>query len=146
MTIFTIGFTKKSARTFFDLVRSSGAHTLVDVRLHNVSQLAGFAKRDDLAFFLKEICDVSYRHEPLLAPTADLLDDYKKRRLEWSDYEVAFLALMRERSVTSTVHREAVDGTILLCSEDKPHRCHRRLVAELLSVHWGGVAINHLGI
>ena len=145
MKIFTIGFTRKSARRFFALLRESGVRRIVDVRLNNVSQLAGFAKKDDLAYFLEEICGMQYVHAPELAPTKELLDDYRKRRSDWSTYEARFLDLLRERCVEESVPRELVEGGCLLCSEDKPHHCHRRLVAEYLKQHWEDVDIAHLG-
>ncbi|MFE2754597.1 DUF488 family protein [Actinosynnema sp. NPDC059335] len=144
MNIFTIGFTRKSAARFFGLLRGSGARALVDVRLNNVSQLAGFAKRDDLAFFLSELCGMSYAHRPDLAPTQDMLDAYKKQGLGWASYEHRFLELMRDRRVRDVLPRELVDNAVLLCSEDQPHHCHRRLVAEHLAEHWGDVAVHHL--
>lgn len=144
MKLFTIGFTKKSAEKFFGLLRGSGAKRLVDVRLNNVSQLAGFAKRDDLAYFVKEICGMEYVHVPELAPTQDILDDYKKNKGDWAVYESKFLALMRQREIEKTVPRNLVEDGCLLCSEDKPHHCHRRLVAEYLKNHWGEVEIKHL--
>ena len=144
MRIFTIGFTKKSAPQFFGLLRASGAHRVVDVRLNNVSQLAGFTKRGDLAYFLREICDMDYLHLPVLAPTKELLNDYKKRRCDWLTYEARFLDLMRARRVEETVARETVDSGCLLCSEHVADRCHRRLVAEYLDRHWGGIKIRHL--
>ncbi len=106
MRVFTIGFTKKPARRFFELLRTSGARRVVDVRLNNVSQLAGFAKRDDLAYFLAEIYGVEYVHLPALAPTKQMLDDFKKRRGDWSTYETRFLDLMRTRRVEQVVARE----------------------------------------
>jgi uncharacterized protein (DUF488 family) len=145
MKVYTIGFTKKSARAFFGLLRSSGATTLVDVRLNNVSQLAGFAKRDDLEFFLREICGMSYRHETLLAPTKEMLDDYKKHGASWSEYESKFRGLMHDRSVQTTLKPSHLDNAVLLCSEEKPHNCHRRIVAEYLSDYWEDVEITHLG-
>jgi uncharacterized protein (DUF488 family) len=145
MRTFTIGFTKKSARQFFDLLRESGAKRVVDVRLNNVSQLAGFAKKEDLAYFLKEICGMDYVHVPDLAPTQAMLDEYKKETHDWRAYEVRFLNLMKERKIEQTVPRDVVADGCLLCSEDKPHHCHRRLVAEYLRDHWGDVEIRHLG-
>lgn len=144
MKLFTIGFTKKSARRFFELIRSSGARRVVDVRLNNVSQLAGFAKRDDLAYFVDEICGMDYLHLPALAPTQEMLDRYKKEGGDWQDYERQFLDLMRQRRIEETVSKEQVAYGCLLCSEDKPHHCHRRLVAEYLKEHWGDVDIVHL--
>lgn len=145
MKLFTIGFTKKSARRFFELLRKSGAKRIVDVRLNNVSQLAGFAKKDDLAFFAKEICGMDYVHLPELAPTQVMLDQYKKQSGDWSTYEKHFLDLMRQRRIEDTVPRDVVADGCLLCSEDKPHHCHRRLVAEYLKRHWGDVETAHLG-
>lgn len=144
MKLFTIGFTKKSARRFFELLRSSGARRVVDVRLNNVSQLAGFAKKDDLAYFAKEICGMDYLHLPALAPTQEMLDRYKKEGADWQHYEQQFLDLMRERRVDETIPKEAVADGCLLCSEDNPHHCHRRLVAEYLKDRWGDVDIVHL--
>ena len=146
MKLSTIGFTKKSARRFFDLLRASGARRVVDVRLNNASQLAGFAKKDDLAWFLGEIGGIGYVHLPDLAPTKELLGDYRKGRIDWNAYEARFLDLMRRRRIEETLSREVLDEGCLLCSEDQPHHCHRRLVAEYLREHWGGVEIEHLGM
>ncbi len=145
MRMFTIGFTKKSARRFFELLSKSGARRVVDVRLNNVSQLAGFAKKDDLAYFLKEICGMEYIPLPELAPTQEMLDEYKKPRGDWGTYETRFLALMKQRRIEETVPREVIADGCLLCGEDQPHHCHRRLVAEYLKQHWGEVDIAHLG-
>jgi uncharacterized protein (DUF488 family) len=144
MTIFTIGFTKKSARKFFEMLRASGAKRVVDVRLNNVSQLAGFAKKDDLAYFLQSICGMDYVHLPELAPTQEMLDEYKKRKGDWQTYEKRFLALMEQRRIEETVPKTIAADGCLLCSEDKPHHCHRRLVADYLRNHWGDVEIKHL--
>ena len=144
MRLFTIGFTKSSAERFFTQLQKAGAKRLVDVRLHNVSQLAGFAKRDDLRYFLKAICAIDYVHRPELAPTDVLLDDYKKLKGEWSTYEQRFLELMASRHIEETVPSASLEDACLLCSEDKPHHCHRRLVAEYLNRKWGGVEIVHL--
>lgn len=145
MKVFTIGFTKKSARQFFDILRNSGAKRVVDVRLNNVSQLAGFAKRDDLAFFLKEVCGMDYAHLPDLAPTQEMLDEYKKLKGDWDTYAKRFLDLMEKRKIEAWIPKEVVAEGCLLCSEDKPHHCHRRLVAEYFKQHWGDLDISHLG-
>ena len=145
MTLFTIGFTRKNAEKFFGLLSSSRVKRVVDVRLNNVSQLAGFAKRDDLKFFLQRVCGIDYVHLPDLAPTREMLADYRKKRMGWDDYERQFLDLMRERRIEESIPREIVDGGCLLCSEDKPHHCHRRLVAEYLHDRWGGIDVRHLG-
>lgn len=144
MKIFTIGFTRKTARTFFRKLRESGAKRLVDVRLNNVSQLAGFAKRNDLEFFLREICGMDYLHLPDLAPTQDMLDAYRKRGGAWPEYEARFLELMRERRIERRLDPATIADACLLCSEEKPHHCHRRLVAEYLKAEWKDVEIEHL--
>lgn len=123
----------------------SGAKRVVDVRLNNISQLAGFAKRDDLKFFLQRICNVEYIHEPLLAPTQPMLDEYKKNGGDWSVYEARFYDLMATRQIEKNVPKEIIEDGCLLCSEDKPHNCHRRIVAEYFKSHWADdVSINHL--
>lgn len=144
MKIFTIGFTKKSAETFFTRLKSAGVKRLVDVRLNNVSQLSGFAKKDDLRFFTKSICNIDYVHALDLAPTADILDAYKKLKGDWSVYERQFLDLMSKRRIEETTPQEMLDGGCLLCSEEKPQYCHRRLVAEYLKEKWGDVEIEHI--
>jgi uncharacterized protein (DUF488 family) len=144
MKIFTIGFTKKSAEDFFTRLKNPEIRKLVDVRLNNVSQLAGFAKRDDLRFFAKEICGIEYAHMPVLAPTQSMLDGYKKMRGSWSDYEREFLALMTRREIEVSVSQVDIANSCLLCSEDKPNHCHRRLVAEYLKQKWGDVEIHHI--
>jgi uncharacterized protein (DUF488 family) len=145
MTIYTIGFTKKSAEKFFTLLKNSGARTVADVRLNNSSQLAGFSKRDDLKYFVKAICGMEYVHLEQLAPTQEILDAYKKEKGDWGEYERRFLSLMRERRVEESTPRHVVDGAVLLCSEETAEHCHRRLVAEYLNQKWGGVEIVHLG-
>ena len=145
MRVFTIGFTKKSASDFFGLLRSSGAKRIIDVRLNNVSQLSGFAKRDDLEYLLREICGIDYLHLPELAPTQAMLDDYRKGHKNWSKYENQFIDLMEQRRIENNVPKEAITEGCLLCSEDKPHHCHRRLVAQYLSERWGDVEVRHLG-
>ncbi|MDR1827223.1 MAG: DUF488 domain-containing protein [Methylobacteriaceae bacterium] len=145
MRILTIGFTKSTAERFFERLRQSGAKRVVDVRLNNVSQLAGFAKQNDLRFFLREICGKDYVHLPVLAPTQDILDEYKKNKGEWSVYEEKFLALMEKRGIENRVDPAVISEGCLLCSENEPHFCHRRLVAEYLKKRWGGdVTITHL--
>jgi uncharacterized protein (DUF488 family) len=145
MRIFTIGFTKKSAETFFTRLQSAGVRRLIDVRLNNVSQLAGFSKRDDLRYFTRAICKIEYLHLPILAPTAEILDPYKRQKNgDWAAYEQHFLELMRSRHIEEVVTPELLDGACLLCSEEKPDHCHRRLVAEHLQRHWAVVEIEHL--
>lgn len=118
---------------------------LLDVRLHNTSQLAGFAKRDDLEFFLRELCGIAYEHEPLLTPTPAMLDAYRKLKTGWANYERDFLALLKERAVENRLERARfATPTTLLCSEPTPERCHRRLAAEYLKQHWSDIQIIHL--
>jgi uncharacterized protein (DUF488 family) len=145
MEIYSIGFTQRSAEDFFGALKSAGIRRLLDVRLNNTSQLAAFAKRDDLSYFLKAICNAEYAHEPLLAPTQDMLDAYKKRKGDWGAYELEFLTLLRERKVEEKVDRaQFAQPTVLLCSELTAEHCHRRLVLEYLAEKWGGVTIHHL--
>jgi uncharacterized protein (DUF488 family) len=143
--IYSIGFTKKSAAQFFGTLRQAGIRRLLDVRLNNSSQLAGFTKRGDIEYFLAEICAATYEHEPVLAPTQELLNAYKKQGGSWAEFERGFLALMADRRVEHRVSRSGFQvPTVLLCSEPKPDRCHRRLVAEYLRDRWGDVHIVHL--
>lgn len=145
MEIYTIGFTKKTAAEFFGSLRRAGIKRLIDVRLNNTSQLAGFAKRDDLEYFLDEICQAEYRHEPMLSPDKELLDGYKKKTVAWDEYESRFLALLAEREAETLLDRRLFDvPTVLLCSEPTADHCHRRLVAEYLAQKWGEVNIVHL--
>ncbi|MFA4875073.1 MAG: DUF488 domain-containing protein [bacterium] len=144
MKIFTIGFTKKNAEQFFTILKQSGLMRVVDVRLNNVSQLAGFTKKEDLRFFLREICNIDYVHLPQLAPTQEILDAYKKNGGDWETYERQFLSLMAERKVEETLDRNLIDNGCLLCSEATPEHCHRRLVAEYLRDKWGNITIQHL--
>lgn len=146
MEIFTIGFTKTTAKDFFGRLKENDIERLLDVRLNNRSQLAGFAKEKDLAYFLRELVGAAYEHAPLLAPNQEILDAFKKRgAMPWEEYESRFLALMRERKIESELDRAAFEQrTVLLCSEATPENCHRRLVAEYLADHWGEIEIVHL--
>jgi len=143
--ICTIGFTHKGAEEFFRRLKNSGVKRVVDVRLNNVSQLAGYSKKDDLRFFLKSILGIEYVHLPILAPTQDILDEYKKHNGDWRVYEEKFNSLIQHRHIEDQLSKEVIDEGCLLCSEDKPHHCHRRLVAEYLNSKWGGaIKIEHL--
>jgi uncharacterized protein (DUF488 family) len=144
MKIFTIGFTKKSAETFFTRLKSAGVQRIVDVRLNNVSQLAGFAKKEDLGYFARTICNIEYVHARELAPTQEMLDAYMKRKGDWNLYQQDFLELMRARGIERSASSDVVDGSCLLCSEEKPQQCHRRLVAEYLQEAWPDVVIEHI--
>jgi len=144
MKIFTIGFTKKSAEQFFHKLKQPGLFRLVDARLNNVSQLAGFTKKNDLNYFVREICEIDYIHLPELAPTQDILDAFKKNGGDWATYEEQFIALMTARHIESRIDKNLLAGGCLLCSESTPEHCHRRLVAEYLKEKWGDVEIQHL--
>jgi uncharacterized protein (DUF488 family) len=145
MEIYSIGFTKKNAREFFGTLKAYRIERLLDVRLNNTSQLAAFAKKDDLAYFLREICSAAYEHEPRLAPTQDILDDFKKRKGSWEVYSEAYLSLIRSRKVESVLSQDSFQKrTVLLCSEATAEHCHRRLALEYLQKHWKGVEIHHL--
>lgn len=145
MEVFTIGFTQTTAADFFGKLRRYGIRRLVDVRLNNVSQLAAFAKRDDLAFFLKELCGAEYLHEIRLAPTQEMLDAYKKQKGSWDVYAALFLDLIKERRIETELNPDLFDvPTALLCSEPTADHCHRRLVVEYLQGKWSDVKAVHL--
>ena len=143
-TLCTIGYTKKSLRKFIQLLKSANATKVVDVRLRNTSQLAGFAKKDDLAFVLA-LCGIEYQHVRELAPTDELLDEYHASR-DWDKYEVAFKALLDSRQPLQLL-LSAADGhavVCLLCTEDQPDRCHRRLIAEYVATRNPSLVMSHL--
>jgi uncharacterized protein (DUF488 family) len=144
MRIYTIGFTQKPAERFFGLLREHGVRRLLDIRLHPDGQLAGFAKRGDLAYFLRELADCEYVHVPALAPSEEILGDYRKDK-DWNRYVPRFEALMAERGVPDSLDRALFDRpAVLLCSEATPERCHRRLVAERLAAAWPDANVVHL--
>ncbi|MBM4274658.1 MAG: DUF488 domain-containing protein [Deltaproteobacteria bacterium] len=145
MEIYTIGFTQKSAAEFFETLKQAGIKRLVDIRLNNQSQLAGFTKQADLQYFLEKICRIEYIYEPLLAPSREMVEGYRKRELSWEDYESQFIKLMEERQITKHIKKLFFKKrTVLLCSEPRPDQCHRRLVAEFFMRRWGDVSILHL--
>ena len=144
MKVFTIGFTKKNAERFFTQIRKAGISRIVDIRLNNTSQLAGFTKKDDLKFFLREICNIDYVHMPELAPTKEILDAYKKKGGDWNAYEHHYTELLKTRRIEKTLSRNLIDGGCFLCSEATPEQCHRRLAAEYLRDRWGDIEIHHL--
>lgn len=143
MKIFTIGFTKTTAENFFERLKRAEVRKIVDVRLNNISQLSGFAKRDDLAYFARTICEIKYQHLPILAPTKEILDAYRVKRESWDDYEKRFLNLISSREIEK-LNPVELDGSCLLCSEHGHRYCHRRLVAEYLKGRWENVDIVHL--
>lgn len=143
-TLYTIGFTKKNAQTFFSKLHKAGVIKVIDIRLNNISQLAGFTKRDDLIYFLKELCNCDYKHMPLFAPTKEILDAYKKKQIDWNQYARQFRSLISERSIETKITAEELNNSCLLCSEPTPEQCHRRLVAEYFKEKLGNIEIKHL--
>jgi uncharacterized protein (DUF488 family) len=144
MSVATIGFTRKSAKDFFARLTKARVKKVIDVRLHNTSQLAGFAKADDLAFFLDEIGGIAYEHTPLLAPTDDIIALARKKG-DWTAFEKQFRALMATRKIERALKPAMLDGACLLCAEDKPHHCHRRIVCDYLNDKWhGALTVTHL--
>ena len=142
--VYTIGFAGKTAREFFTRLTEAGVKRVIDVRHNNVSQLAGFTKKDDLAYFLEQIAGIGYTHRPDLAPTKEILSDYRKKVIDWETFERRFGDLMVERGVETLVTPADLDQGCLLCSESEPDRCHRRLLVEYLRERWRGLAIRHL--
>lgn len=134
MNLYTIGFTQKTAKQFFDLIKSHHIDIVVDIRLNNKSQLAGFSKGDDLEYFLAEICKCKYEHREELAPTKALLDDYKKKVITWDEYVSVYVPLINKRNgVTRFIeHFGGFTNVCLLCSEPTAKQCHRRLLAEMI--------------
>ena len=144
MRIYTIGFTKTSAQHFFERLQEVQARSLSDVRLNNKSQLAGFAKREDLSYFLDAILGIGYRELPILAPTRELLSKYRSHVFSWEQYASEYLALLRERQPEKHLQPNDLMNTCFLCSEPTADRCHRRLAAEFLASAWQDVSIEHL--
>lgn len=145
MEIYSIGFTQTTAEHFFGRLRDAGVKRLLDVRLNNSSQLAGFAKAQDLPFFLRELVGAEYAHTPILAPTQELLHGYRKEKRGWAWYQAAFLELLAERRIEDALDADDfASPTALLCSEATAEKCHRRLVCEYLSAHWPGLVAVHL--
>jgi len=144
MKLFTIGFTKKSAEEFFTILQNTGVSRIIDIRLNNTSQIAGFAKARDLEYFLRAIAKIDYVHLPDFAPTQEILDNFKKNKGSWAEYERRFVDLMVERRITEIAARLLRDRDCLLCSEHIPEHCHRRLVAEQIQKHSDNVEVIHL--
>jgi uncharacterized protein (DUF488 family) len=145
VNLYTIGFTQRSAEEFFEALKSAGVDRVIDVRLNNVSQLAGYSKKDDLRYFLRNLGGIAYHHELSLAPTQEMLEAYRAKKVTWANYEPRFRALLAERAVEKTVDQKLFSGKpALLCSEFEAEHCHRRIVAEYLVEHWGARKIVHL--
>ena len=145
MEIFTIGFGGKTASQFFESLKVAGVQQLVDVRLNNVSQLAGFTKRSDLPYFLNEIARIDYRHELLLAPEDEDLKAYRKKQLSWDAYAAKYAQVLQDRDVAHQLStRDLPERIALLCSEPAAEKCHRRIAAEYFESRWPGVTVIHL--
>lgn len=144
MKLFTIGFTKSKARHFFGRLERSGIRRVIDTRINRSSQLSGFAKEDDLKFFLEKISSIEYSVEEILAPTADILSAYRKNEMGWSEYARRYLDLLSQRKVERHIVAMDLDHVCLLCSEATPEHCHRRLAAEYLSDAMTEMTIQHL--
>jgi uncharacterized protein (DUF488 family) len=142
--LFTIGFTNKSAEDFFGLLIKNGVSKVIDTRINNISQLAGFSKGSDLRYFLKEIGNIAYEHRVDLAPTKDLLSRYRKDEMTWDKYEQEYLGLLKSRRIAETIDYDGLDGCCFLCSEHTPEKCHRRLLTEHLKQFRSDIEVSHL--
>jgi uncharacterized protein (DUF488 family) len=144
LIIYTIGFTKKSAQEFFDTLKRNSIKQIIDIRLNNVSQLAGFTKRENIEYFLRELCDIDYRHLGFLAPTREIRDKYARTK-DWDTYAGEYMQLLDSRRVLDKLKRGSFRReTCLLCSEASPEHCHRRLVTQYLEDRWGDIEVRHL--
>jgi len=143
-TLYTIGFAKKSAQVFFSLLKANNVKILIDIRLNNISQLAGFTKKNDLKYFLKKICNIDYIHRPDFAPTKNILDAYKKKEITWDQYELDYKKLLKQRSVENEIDNVELNKACLLCSEPTSEKCHRRLLAEYFKKNIEEITIKHL--
>lgn len=143
-TIFTIGSSGKSAKSFFEMLRKNSISKLIDVRLHNTSHLAGYTKKNDLEYFLDKILSIKYIHMPILAPTDTILKDYKSGNISWKKYENDYIDLIKSRDIMSNLNGINFDNSCLLCSEKTPDNCHRRLAAEILKHNLNIDKIIHL--
>ena len=142
--IFTIGYVGKNAQEFFTILKRTGIRKVIDVRLYNTSQLAGFTKRQDIEYLLQAIVGAKYIHLPIMAPTKQLLNDYKKRLINWQQYKTQFKGVITQRQIEKHLVPQDIDMSCFLCSAAKADNCHRRLVAEYLAEHWQNISISHL--
>ena len=146
MILYTIGFTQKSAQQFFELIKANNIDMLVDIRLNNKSQLAGFTKGNDLQYFLEEICNCKYQHCIEYAPTKDILDSYKKKAISWDEYVKQYIPLMQRRNAVQkfTEKFAKFKAVCLLCSEPTPEHCHRRLLSEMIAGEHPEITVKHI--
>ena len=143
-TIYTIGFTGKSAEYFFTILKNAGVKRIIDIRLYPSTRTSGFARRKDLAFFLKSICNIGYQHNPELSPSDKTLKDYKDNKISWADYEAEYLTLLDNKNIAANAKPELLDSVCFLCAEKTPEQCHRRLLAEHLQTKLPNIEIKHL--
>jgi len=144
MNLYTIGFVKKSAKEFFEALKNNAVSKVIDIRLNNKSQLAGFTKKEDLRYFLKAICNIDYVHIEPYAPTKELLSAYKKKKINWEEYEKEYTAILDGRSILDNIDYSLFENACLLCSEPTAQKCHRRLLAEYLARDNEKITIKHL--
>jgi len=144
MKLYTIGFTKKTAQEFFEILIKNHVERIIDIRLNNDSQLAGFSKSKDLSYFLKKLANISYEHRPEFAPTKKILNGYKNKEISWEDYEKEYISLLEQRNILRNVDYSLFNNACLLCSEATEEKCHRRLFAEYLAKHNRNITIIHL--
>jgi uncharacterized protein (DUF488 family) len=143
--IYTVGFAGKTAEAFFGTLKRAGVRRVVDIRLRPNGGLSLFARGTDLSYLLHELCGAEYVHVPRLAPTKEILADYRKKKIDWPEFERRFLTLIEGRRVAEELDRTLFSApSALLCSEAKPDQCHRRLAAEYLRSHWPDVHVTHL--
>jgi len=142
MVVCTIGFAKKNLKEFIARLKSAGVKKIIDVRLNNTSQLAGYAKKEDLEYILS-LVGIEYEHRLEFAPTEELLKNFKNKKISWTEYEQEFSKILfkRDPSRNKNIHKGAV---CLLCSEDNANECHRRLIAEYYFMDKPKVKIIHL--
>lgn len=144
MRLYTVGFTQKTARKFFEILIRNNIKRVIDIRLNNKSQLAGFAKGEDLQYFLRELGDIEYLYIPKYAPTKDILDTYRKKEITWEEYEKKYLDSLEKRNILEGINYSIFENACLLCSESDFQNCHRRLLAEYLADHNREIDVIHL--
>jgi uncharacterized protein (DUF488 family) len=144
MKIYTIGFTGKTAEYFFSKLKNSDAKKLIDIRINRISQLAGFAKEQDLEYLLGNLSNLDYQINSDLAPTKELLSRYRREEIDWETYSYEYISLIESRNIIKTLGKEYFSDSVLMCSESTPEFCHRRLFTDLLSKYFNDLEINHL--
>ena len=146
--LYTIGFTKKTAEQFYNLIRNNGITTIIDVRLNNTSQLASFSKYPDIVFFLHEICNCKYISERFFSPEEKTLKDYKNNAITWEEYVIQFNETLERRCIKDFISRNYSkivqnEKICFLCSEDLPNMCHRKIIADIFAELFD-MKVNHL--